>query len=110
MRNYKQSHDQWLQWGSVRRRSVELAAACGAISLVGASPAWPALGDQIAVFRPATAEWFLRSDQGTVAHAQFGGRGDVPVPGDYHGRGRAQIAVFRPATGEWFIREDDGSE
>ena len=32
----------------------------------------------------------------------FGMNGDVPVPADYDGDGRADLAVFRPAQGVWF--------
>src|SRR5205085_191170 len=63
---------------------------------------------QIAVMRPSTHEWFLRQDDGSVQHFQFGGSEDVPVPADYFGKGRVQIAVFRPSTSEWFIRTEDG--
>jgi Tol biopolymer transport system component len=64
---------------------------------------------QIALFRPATAEWLVRSETGAVTRIQFGDPGDVPRPGDYLGLGRAQITVFRPSTQDWFIRADDGS-
>jgi hypothetical protein len=33
----------------------------------------------------------------------FGQAGDVPVPGDYDGDGRADLAVFRPSTAQWVI-------
>jgi putative transposon-encoded protein len=62
----------------------------------------------IAVFRPATREWMLRSDSAPVA-VPFGESGDVRVPADYLGLKRAQIATFRPATGEWSVRDIAGA-
>ena len=29
--------------------------------------------------------------------------GDVPMPADYDGDGRADLAVYRATTGEWFV-------
>jgi hypothetical protein len=64
----------------------------------------------IAVFRPATGEWFIRlSTQGYVFAAgnwyfQWGLPGDQPIASDFDGDGKTDIAVFRPSTGEWFIR------
>jgi hypothetical protein len=36
--------------------------------------------------------------------------GDVPVTGDWRGRGTTQLGLFRPSTGEWFLdRKNSGS-
>ena len=34
--------------------------------------------------------------------------GDVPVPADYDGDGRADAAVWRGSTGEWWVRVTGG--
>jgi hypothetical protein len=58
----------------------------------------------IAVYRPSTGVWFVRSSANGASQAvEWGLSTDTPLPGDYLGEGRAQIAVFRPSTGEWFI-------
>lgn len=70
----------------------------------------------VAVFRPreGTQEglWYaIRSSDGGVIRRQWGSvtLGDVPVPADYDGDGRADFAVWRPADSEWFIlRSSDG--
>ena len=32
------------------------------------------------------------------------GAGDMPVPQDVNGDGRAELAVFRSSTGAWYVR------
>ena len=48
----------------------------------------------LAVYRPATGEWFLRN-QPTIV---FGGPGHVPVAGDYNGDGTTDVAMYQPST------------
>ena len=56
----------------------------------------------IAVFRPATGDWYIwQSSSQTVITYTWGGGDDTPVPADYDGDGLADIAVFRPLTGTW---------
>ena len=66
------------------------------------------------MYRPGNGVWSLpwSSSNGHAALLggaasslvlQWGGAGDVPVPGDYDRDGKADIAVFRPATGRWYI-------
>jgi hypothetical protein len=65
---------------------------------------------EIAVFRPATGEWFIK-DMMTV---RWGQRGDIPIPLDYEGAGRASLIVLRQtgeddSRGEFLVRGFDGS-
>jgi len=39
----------------------------------------------------------------------YGAAGDVPMPMDYNGDGRAELCVFRPSEGRWHCREVDGA-
>jgi lysophospholipase L1-like esterase len=63
--------------------------------------------DDLAVYEPATGNWYIRTldDNRLLA---FGLHWAVPdgllVPADYDGDGRADLGVYEPATGNWYIR------
>ncbi|MDX1500842.1 MAG: kelch repeat-containing protein [Thermoanaerobaculia bacterium] len=75
----------------------------------------------LALFRPSEGVW-LFADPAAVAAAiaasangtpfsapvrtdelELGRLGDLPIPGDYDGDGRAEPAVYRPATRQWIV-------
>ncbi len=67
----------------------------------------------IAVFRPSNGTWYIHTLTGgtgigatpsyTDSAVNYGINGDIPVPGDYNGDGKAEIAVFRPSNSTWYI-------
>jgi RHS repeat-associated protein len=65
---------------------------------------------EMAVFRPATAQWFVMGPTGGRLLGTFGDTSlrDIPVPGDYDGVGHTEMAVFRPATAQWFVMGPTG--
>jgi len=92
----------------------------------GASTDLPVVGqwkrrgeDRIAIFRRADNQWHLdvngnesfescRIDK--CPSLSIYQPGDVPVAGDWTGRGTTQLGLFRPSTGEWFLdRKNNGS-
>lgn len=67
----------------------------------------------VAVFRPATGDWYIRHSSGTnvaptTAGINWGTNGDIPQPADYDGDKIHDVAVFRPsgdpAQNFWLIR------
>ena len=65
-----------------------------------------------AVYRPSTGQWFIRNAApipetnlyGSPCSSNCVNGGDMPVPADYDGDGRADIAIYRPSTGTWFVK------
>jgi putative transposon-encoded protein len=54
-------------------------------------------GDVYTVIKPGT--WYISG----IGNFFFGDEGDVPVPADYNGDGKAEIAVFRASDSTWYI-------
>jgi hypothetical protein len=57
----------------------------------------------LAVWRPAEGNWWLRPSASAASVTQWGLPGDIPMPADYDGDGRGDLAVWRPAEGNWYI-------
>jgi hypothetical protein len=56
------------------------------------------------VWRPAEGAWLIRLSGGGERRERWGGPGDVPVPADHDGDGRADLAVFGSASAVWRIQ------
>lgn len=102
-------------FGQIRTASIVIGAATRAIvqaSFLATKTPFDFDGDartDLSIFRPALGEWwyYRSSDRGNRAF-QFGAAGDILVPADYTGDGKADIAIYR--NGEWFIlRSEDFS-
>ena len=81
---------------------------------------WTSAGhDWIGVFRPEKATWYLDANTNGILdscrrdkcfHLSVYTNGDLPVTGDWTGRGTTQSGFFRPSTGQWFLdRDADGA-
>ena len=99
----------------------EIVDACGVDSCgstYGQPGDLPVVGDwngkgvtRVGVFRPSTATWYLdMNGDGALDTCKidgctksFGQAGDLPVVGDWRGRGKTRIGVYRPSTGQWFL-------
>lgn len=73
---------------------------------------WTGGEDRIAIFRPAETKWHLDINGNETLESckidKCSGLsvyqpGDVPVAGDWSGRGTTQLGLFRPSTGQWFL-------
>ncbi len=89
---------------------VECFGKAGDIPVVGR---WStAIGDRIAIFRRSEEKWHLDINGNEIldncktdkcASLNVYREGDVPVAGDWTGRGTTSVGLFRPSTGEWFL-------
>ena len=63
----------------------------------------------LAVFRPASSQWWINRSSSGVAAFQFGTAGDKPVPADYTGDGKTDVAIWRPSNGNWLILRSENA-
>jgi hypothetical protein len=85
----------------------------GSTSDIPAVGRWStAVGDRIAIFRKSEKKWHLDINGNEsldnckidkCASLSVYQDGDVPVAGDWTGRGTTAVGLFRPSTGEWFL-------
>jgi hypothetical protein len=88
---------------------------CDTFGTVGELPVvgdWNGSGtEQIGIFLPKKGSWHLDlNGDGTWngcrvdrCLGRFGGKGDLPIVGDWDGTGTVRIGVFRPSTGMWYL-------
>jgi hypothetical protein len=58
----------------------------------------------LAIWRPASGEWWVMGSAGSQQVTQAWGLStDKTVPGDYDGDGKTDFSVWRPSTGTWYI-------
>jgi hypothetical protein len=66
------------------------------------------------VYRPSTAEWFVRFSSTNFSYwnygmYQWGGVGDIPLATDFDGDGRTDLVVYRPSNASWYVRYSSSS-
>lgn len=68
------------------------------------------LAYDFAIWRPSAREWMVLNSQTLYMDGViWGDIGDIFVPGDYDGDGKADFAAFRPSTNEWHIIRSNNS-
>ena len=89
---------------------IDAFGAPGDLPIVGKWTTAPEIG--IGIFRPTAKRWFLDANSndtlescGADACINFNNyqAGDIPVVGDWMGRGTSQLGLFRPSTRQWFL-------
>lgn len=62
--------------------------------------------DDVAVFRPTTADWYTIKSSGGTDITNYGLPGDIPVPGRYDADAKTDRAVYR--NGQWIVAQSSG--
>ncbi len=59
----------------------------------------------VAVFRPSTGQWWVKTSSGGTLVVNWGAFGDIPLPANVvgHANGQADYVLFRPSTGTWWV-------
>jgi hypothetical protein len=80
---------------------------------------WTKKGEtRIGFFSPSTRRWHLDIDgDGNVDGCKtgdrctrvFGQTGDLPVVGDWNGKGTTKVGLYRPSTGQWLLGTGNGT-
>ena len=76
----------------------------GSGKLIAVSESSSPVPADLAVWRPGNGTWFVMGGLGSQqVTQQWGGAGDIPVPGDYDGDGKTDFSIFRPSDGTWWV-------
>jgi hypothetical protein len=89
---------------------IDAFGQTGDLPIIGKWTTAPEVG--IGIFRPSEKRWHLDSNSddtldgcGIDACINFNSyqAGDIPVVGDWMGRGASQLGLYRPSTRQWFL-------
>ncbi len=86
---------------------VSALAVSALLPVPPASAAAPLVGNEVGLFDRASAQWHLRSPDGSVNSFRFGNPGDLPVLGDWNCDGIDTVGTFRPRTGQIRLRNSN---
>jgi hypothetical protein len=56
------------------------------------------------VYRPSQGVWKIKDTAGATQSIYFGGKYDVPLPGDFDNDSAADPCIFRPSQGRWRVQ------
>ncbi len=86
---------------------ISALAVSALLPVPAARAAAPTLGHEVGLFDRSTAQWHLRSPDGSVVSFRFGNPGDLPILGDWNCDGIDTVGTFRPRTGQIRLRNSN---